>query len=164
MPKQPLEFYSCASEFHPLTRTSPCEVHALEGEDGRVVTRKLPLSEFPAFFADAAPCLIGMEARGSAHYWARELGAMGFEVRLIPPIYVEPRGPPRGPPQGPPRGPPYVERGKNDAVDAAAVREANSWRFWSRPDMRFVPVKSAEQQAALMPRKTREPAGQAADQ
>jgi len=111
------------------------QVHALMSEDGRAVTRKLPRSGFLAFFADIEPCLIGMEACGSAHYWARELQAKGHEVRLIPPSYVKP----------------YVKRGKNDAVDAAAVCEAVS-----RPDMRFVPVKSAEQQAALALHKTRE--------
>lgn len=111
------------------------QVHALVDEKGQAVTRKLPRSKFLAFFADVAPCLIGMEACGSAHYWAREPRAMGHDVRLIPPIYVKP----------------YVKRGKNDAVDAAAVCEAVS-----RPGMRFVPVKSAEQQAALTLHKTRE--------
>jgi transposase len=111
------------------------QVHALMSEDGRAVTRKLPRSGFLAFFADIEPCLIGMEACGSAHYWARELQAKGHEVRLIPPSYVKP----------------YVKRGKNDAVDAAAVCEAVS-----RPDMRFVPIKSAGNQAALMLHKTRE--------
>ncbi len=111
------------------------QIHALVDEKGQAVTRKLPRSQFLAFFADVAPCLIGMEACGSAHYWARELRTMGHEVRLIPPIYVKP----------------YVKRGKNDAVDAAAVCEAVS-----RPDMRFVPVKGAEQQATLTLHKTRE--------
>lgn len=111
------------------------QIHALRGEDGQAVTRKLRRSQFLAFFAEAAPCLIGMEACGSAHYWARELRAMGHDVRLIPPLYVKP----------------YVKRGKNDAVDAAAVCEAVS-----RPGMRFVPVKSADNQAVLMLHKTRE--------
>jgi len=111
------------------------QVHALLGEDGRAVTRKLRRDSFLAFFAEAGPCVIGMEACGSAHYWGRELRAMGHDVRLIPPIYVKP----------------YVKRGKNDAVDAAAVCEAVS-----RPDMRFVPIKSAENQASLMLHKTRE--------
>ena len=87
------------------------------------------------FFAGLAPCRVGMEACGSAHYWARELAAMGHEVVLMAPAYIKP----------------YVKRGKNDALDAAAICEA-----MSRPDMRFVPVKSADQQAALMPHKTRE--------
>jgi transposase len=76
-----------------------------------------------------------MEACGSAHYWARELVAMGHQVVLMPPAYIKP----------------YVKRGKNDAVDAAAVCEA-----MSRPGMRFVPIKSADQQAVLMLHKTRE--------
>jgi transposase len=87
------------------------------------------------FFSRIEPCLVGMEACGSAHYWARELEAMGHEVRLMPPSYTKP----------------YVKRGKNDAVDAAACCEA-----MSRPGMRFVPIKSAEQQATLMLHKTRE--------
>jgi transposase len=76
-----------------------------------------------------------MEACGSAHYWARELKAMGHDVVLIPPAYAKP----------------YVKRGKNDAADAAAICEA-----MSRPEMRFVPVKSADQQATLMLHKTRD--------
>jgi transposase len=87
------------------------------------------------FFSEIEPCFVGMEACASSHYWARELLAMGHDVRLIPPIYVKP----------------YVKRGKNDAADAAAVCEA-----MSRPGMRFVPVKSEESQATLMRHKTRE--------
>ena len=87
------------------------------------------------FFSQIEPCLVGMEACGSAHYWARELKAMGHEVLLMPPAYTKP----------------YVKRGKNDAVDADACCEA-----MSRPGMRFVPIKSAEQQATLMLHKTRE--------
>ena len=76
-----------------------------------------------------------MEACGSSHYWAREIQALGHEAVLIPPAYTKP----------------YVKRGKNDANDAAAICEA-----MSRPDMRFVPIKSADQQAVLMLHKTRE--------
>ena len=111
------------------------QIHALESKDGRAVKRKLPRSKFLEFFADVAPCLIGMEACGSAHYWARQLRAMGHDVRLMPPAYVKA----------------YVKRGKNDAVDAAACCEGVS-----RPDMRFVPVKSEEQQATLTLHRTRE--------
>ncbi len=111
------------------------QIHALESEDGHAATRKLSRQAMRKFFSETKPCVVGMEACGSAHYWARELRAMGHEVRLIPPIYVKP----------------YVKRGKNDAADAAAVCEA-----LSRPDMRFVPVKSAAQQADLMLHKTRE--------
>jgi transposase len=82
-----------------------------------------------------ARCTIGMEACGSAPYWARRFRAIGHEVKLTPPIYVKP----------------YVKRGKNDAADAAAICEA-----MSRPNMRFVAVKSEDQQATLMAHKTRE--------
>ena len=110
-------------------------VHALAGEGGGVVSRKLTRAGMVKFFAGIEPCLIGMEACGSAHYWARELQAMGHDVKLMPPSYVKP----------------YVKRGKSDAIDAEACCEAVS-----RPTMRFVPVKSAEQQATLMLHRTRE--------
>src|SRR5436189_5422503 len=74
------------------------------------------------------PCLIGMEACATSHHWARELVGLGHEVRLMPPAYVKP----------------YVKRGKTDAGDAEAICEAVT-----RPTMRFVPIKSVEQQAAL---------------
>ncbi len=97
--------------------------------------RKLTRAKFREFFSGLEPCRVGMEACGSAHYWARELGAMGHEVVLIAPAYAKP----------------YVKRGKNDAADAAAICEA-----MSRPEMRFVPIKSADQQAVLMLHKTRD--------
>ena len=111
------------------------QIHALTSEHGPAVTRKLKRSKMHEFFSQIEPCRIGMEACGSAHYWARELKAMGHEVALMPPAYTKP----------------YVKRGKNDAVDADAICEA-----MSRPGMRFVPIKSAEQQAALMLHKTRQ--------
>ena len=111
------------------------QIHALVSEGGPAVTRKLRRSKMHEFFSQIEPCLIGMEACGSAHYWARELKAMGHEVLLMPPAYTKP----------------YVKRGKNDAVDADACCEA-----MSRFGMRFVPIKSAEQQATLMLHKTRE--------
>jgi transposase len=111
------------------------QVHALTKEGGPAVRRKLHRSKLRAFFADIAPCAVGMEACGSAHYWARELAALGHEVRLMPPAYVKP----------------YVKRGKNDAVDAEAICEA-----MSRPGMRFVPVKSVERQATLTQHKARD--------
>ena len=111
------------------------QAHGLRVEDGSAVKRKLSRSKVRAFFAQVAPCRVGMEACGSAHYWARELVAMGHEVVLMPPATIKP----------------YVKRGKNDALDAAAICEA-----MSRPDMRFVPVKTADQQALLMLHKTRE--------
>jgi transposase len=111
------------------------QVHCLPLEGGPAMNRKLSRPKMRAFFAGIAPCRVGMEACGSAHYWARELVAMGHEVVLMPPAYIKP----------------YFKRGKNDAVDAAAICEA-----MSRPDMRFVPIKSADQQAVLMVHKTRE--------
>ena len=110
------------------------QVHALRVE-GSAINRKLSRSKMRAFFARIAPCRIGMEACGSAHYWARELAAMGHDAVLMPPAYIKP----------------YVKRGKNDALDAAAICEA-----LSRPGMRFVPIKSADQQAVLMVHRTRE--------
>jgi transposase len=111
------------------------QLHALENEDEPPVTRKVSRQAMRKFFSEIDPCLIGMEACASSHYWARELLAMGHDVRLIPPIYVKP----------------YLKRGKNDAADAAAICEA-----MSRPGMRFVPVKSEESQAALMLHRARE--------
>jgi transposase len=104
------------------------QVHGVDAE-GRVVVRKaLRRSQVLPYFAKLPPCLIGIEACGTSHHWARELLALGHEVRLMPPAYVKP----------------YVKRGKTDAADAAAICEAVT-----RPTMRFVPVKSREQQAAL---------------
>jgi transposase len=111
------------------------QVHAIDQEGKVALSRKLTRRKFREFFQRLAPCRVGMEACGSAHYWARELRAMGHDVVLMPPAYTKP----------------YVKRGKNDAADAAAICEA-----MSRPDMRFVPVKSAAQQATLMLHKTRD--------
>jgi len=87
------------------------------------------------FFTRLPSCLIGMEACGTSHYWARELIKLGHQVRLMPPAYVKP----------------YVKRGKTDAADAEAICEAVT-----RPTMRFVAVKSPEQQAALSMHRTRD--------
>ena len=111
------------------------QIHGIEEEGGQALSRKLSRTKFKPFFESIAPCRIGMEACGSAHYWARELRALGHDVVLIAPAYVKA----------------YVKRGKNDAADAAAICEA-----MSRPDMRFVPIKSADQQAVLMLHKTRD--------
>ena len=106
------------------------------GTDGQVAVRRcLRRAEVLAFFAQLPPCLVGMEACATAHHWAREIGRLGHEVRLIPPSYVKA----------------YVRRGKNDAVDAAAICEAVA-----QPSMRFVPVKAEEQQAALALHRIRE--------
>lgn len=110
-------------------------IYALMSEAGEAVERKVTRAGLFKFFSSAEPCLVGMEACGAAHYFARELSKIGFDIKLMPPAYVKP----------------YVKRGKNDALDAAACCEAVS-----RPAMRFVPVKSCEQQAILMLHKTRE--------
>jgi transposase len=99
-----------------------------------VLVKKLRRGQMLGFFARLSPLQVGMEACGAAHYWARALRALGHEVVLLPPQYVKP----------------YVKRGKSDAADAAAICEA-----MSRPSMRFVPVKSAESQAARMLAKLR---------
>ena len=90
---------------------------------------------FLAFFARLPPCLVGMEACATAHHWGRELIKLGHTVKLMPPAYVKP----------------YVKRGKTDAADAEAIAEAVT-----RPTMRFVAVKSMDQQAALMLHKIRD--------
>ncbi len=111
------------------------QVHAI-GADGKVlVRRQLRRAEVLKFFSALPPCLVGMEACASAHHWARELIALGHDVRLMPPAYVKP----------------YVKRGKTDAADAEAICEAVM-----RPTMRFVAVKTPEQQAVLMLHKTRD--------
>ena len=97
---------------------------------GRVLFRKrLARAKVVQFFAAQAPCVVAMEACAGAHHWARELGKLGHAVRLIPPAYVRP----------------YVKRQKNDMADAEAICEAAQ-----RPSMRFVPVKSEEQQASAV--------------
>ncbi len=111
------------------------QVHGAD-QDGRpVVRKKLRRGQVLGFFAELSPCLIGLEACASAHYWARELQALGHEVRLIPPQYVKP----------------FVKTNKNDASDAEAICEA-----LIRPTMRFAPIKSAEQQSVLMLHRARE--------
>jgi transposase len=94
-----------------------------------VVCRQLHRGQVEKFFAALPPTMVGLEACGASHYWARVLRELGHEVRLLPPQYVKP----------------YVKRGKSDRIDAEAICEA-----MSRPSMRFVPVKSADEQAAAM--------------
>lgn len=104
------------------------QVHAVD-EHGKVALRKqLRRDQMNTFFVNLAPCLIGMEACGSAHHWARTLSGFGHTVRLMSPQFVKP----------------YVKSNKNDVADAEAICEAVT-----RPNMRFVPVKSVEQQAVL---------------
>jgi transposase len=104
-------------------------LHGVDAAEKPVLRRKLRRRQFLEFFGRLEPTKIGMEACGATQHWARELGVLGHQVVLLPPQYVKP----------------YVKRNKNDAADAEAICEA-----MSRPTMRFVPVKTAEQQAALM--------------
>lgn len=104
------------------------QVHAVTATGEVVIRRTLRRGRVLAFFENLEPCTIGMEACSTSHYWARELTKLGHEVRLMPPVYVKP----------------YVKRGKTDAADAEAICEAVT-----RPTMRFVPIKSPEQQALL---------------
>lgn len=111
------------------------QVHGVSQGDELVIARKLGREEMLEFFTGLAPCEVALEASGSAHYWGREIGKFGHRVRLIPSAYVKP----------------FLRRGKNDANDARAICEAAA-----RPDMRFVAVKSEEQQAALLLHTTRQ--------
>ena len=111
------------------------QVHGVDDTEQPVLRRQVRRSEMEKFFGKLAPTRIGIEACGASHHWARVLRALGHEVVLLPPQYIKP----------------YVKRGKNDAIDAAAICEA-----MSRPGMRFVAVKSAEQQAGLMLLKVRD--------
>ena len=111
------------------------QVHGVDETGLAVVRKRLRRSEVLRFFSKLAPCLVGMEACATAHHWARELTALGHTVKLVPPSYVKA----------------YVKRGKTDAADAEAICEAVT-----RPTMRFVPLKSAEQQAMLMLHRARD--------
>src|SRR5882757_2927879 len=111
------------------TSKSVFVLHGVDAAEQPVLRRKLRRGQVLALFGKLEPTKIGIEACGAAHHWARELTALGHAVVLLPPQYVKA----------------YVKRNKNDAADAEAICEA-----MSRPTMRFVPVKSAEQQAALM--------------
>src|SRR3954465_10104665 len=111
------------------------QVHAVD-EAGSVVMRKrLRRGQVLAFFAEIPSCLVGLEACATAHHWARELIALGHEPRLMPPTYVKA----------------YVKRNKHDVADAEAICEAVR-----RPSMRFVPIKTMEQQSALMMHRARD--------
>jgi len=111
------------------------QVHGVGSDGGPVVRRRLRRTEVMSFFEGRPPCLVGPEACASAHHWGREIEKLGHEVRLMPPQYIRP----------------YEKRNKNDATDAEAICEAVT-----RPTMRFVPIKSVEQQAVLMLHRSRD--------
>ena len=110
------------------------QVHGVDAAGETVIRKQLRRRQVLPFFKKLTPCLVGIEACATAHHWAREIGALGHEVRLMPPRYVKP----------------YVKRNKNDAADAQAICEAVT-----RPTMRFVAAKTAEQQSVLMLHRTR---------
>src|SRR6516164_8570154 len=111
------------------------QVHGVDAEGATVLRKQLRRAQVLAFFSRLPPCLVGLEACATAHYWARELRALGHEVRLMPAQYVKA----------------YIKRNKHDAADAEAICEAVG-----RPTMRFVPVKTADQQAAVLLHRGRE--------
>ena len=111
------------------------QIHAVNDAGEPVIRRQLRRRQVLPFFERLPPCLVGMEACATSHHWAREIMKHGHEVRLMPPRYVKP----------------YVKRNKNDAADAEAICEAVT-----RPTMRFVPVKTPEQQSVLMLHRTRQ--------
>lgn len=111
------------------------QVHGVDVAGAVVVRKRVNRARVLEYFGELSPCLVGIEACPSAHHWDRELQALGHTVRLIPPTYVKA----------------YLKRSKNDANDAAAICEAVT-----RPSMRFVPIKTIEQQTALMLHRTRQ--------
>ena len=111
------------------------QVHGAKADGSVAYRRKLSRGKLLSFFASQPPCSVAMEACASAHYWGREIAALGHEVRLVPPIYVKP----------------FVKRQKNDAADAEAITEAAQ-----RPTMHFVAVKTEAQQAQGMLFRTRD--------
>jgi len=111
------------------------QVHGVDSAGAVVIRKRVSRAKVSVLFADLPPCLIGIEACPSAHHWGRELESLGHTVRLMPPSYVKA----------------YLKRSKNDANDAEAICEAVT-----RPSMRFVALKTKEQQAALMLHRTRQ--------
>ena len=111
------------------------QVHGVDVDGAVVVRKRISRSKMLEFFAGLPPCLVGIEACPSAHHWGRELARLGHTVKLMPPSYVKV----------------YLKRSKNDANDAAAICEAVT-----RPSMRFVPIKSEQQQSGLMLHRSRQ--------
>ena len=105
------------------------QIHGVDERGKAVLKKQLKRDQVTAFFVNVPPCLIGLEACGSAHYWARMLQSLGHDVKLMAPQFVKP----------------YVKTNKNDVADAEAICEAVS-----RPSMRFVPIKNGEQQSVLV--------------
>lgn len=110
-------------------------VHDTDERGKTVLKKSLKREQVALFLANLPPCLVGMEACGSAHFWARKLQSLGHEVKLMAPLFVKP----------------YVKTNKHDAADAEAICEAVT-----RPTMRFVPIKNCEQQAVLAPHRARQ--------
>jgi len=110
------------------------QVHGVDASGKVVIRRQLRRGQVLPFFKKLPPCVVGIEACATSHYWAREIAKLGHEVRMMPARYVKA----------------YVKRNKNDAADAEAICEAVG-----RPNMRFVPIKTAEQQSILMLHRTR---------
>src|SRR6202051_1037627 len=111
------------------------QVHGVDVAGAVLIRKRISRAKVLEYFGELPSCMVGIEACPSAHHWGRELQALGHTVRLIPPSYVKA----------------YLKRGKNDANDAAAICEAVT-----RPSMRFVPIKTKEQQTALMLHRTRQ--------
>ena len=111
------------------------QIHGVDAEGAVIIGRQLRRSQMLPFFKKQPPCLVGMEACATAHHWARQLVALGHAVKLMPPKYVKP----------------YVKRNKNDMADAEAICEAVT-----RPTMRFVEIKTRDQQSVLMLHRTRQ--------
>ena len=111
------------------------QVHGIDAAGNVLIRRQLKRRYVLAFFQKLSPCLVGIEACATSHYWSRQLKALGHTVRLMPPAYVKP----------------YVKRQKNDAADAEAICEAVT-----RANMRFVETKTPEQQSCLMLHRTRQ--------
>ena len=111
------------------------QIHGIDAQGTTVLRKRLRRAQVLAFFSRIPRCVVGLEACATGHYWARELGALGHEVRLMPAQYVKA----------------YIKRNKHDAADAEAICEAVG-----RPTMRFVPVKTADQQATQLLHRGRE--------
>jgi transposase len=131
MPSPPLR---TSAPWPPCSVSLPAKPSGVDAQGNAVFRRQLKRRYVLSFFQKLPPCLVGIEACATSHYWSRELQALGHKVRLMPPAYVKP----------------YVKRQKNDAADAEAICEAVG-----RPNMRFVATKTPEQQGCLTLHRTR---------